>query len=125
MSNAQRLYLQQRIEVKLSRDTVNLRKSVGHLSLLKRLQPLLNDMDQDFLEDPHAIKRASREGTAWLAVERHAILKTFETRLQVLFSMRFDIDRFAELTRRDGLPHTLPQVKLLNVFKQCDTIIEE
>ena len=37
MSNAQRLYLQHRIMVKLSRDIDNLRRSVGHLSLLRRL----------------------------------------------------------------------------------------
>lgn len=125
MSNAQRLYLQQRIKVKLSRDAVNLRKSVGHLSLLKRLQPLLDDMDRDFLEDPLAIERATREGTDWLTVGRQDILRTFETRLQLLFSTHLDTDRFAELARRDGLPHSSPRTKILNVSKQCDTIIEE
>ncbi len=125
MSNAQRLYLQQRIGVKLSRDAANLRRTVGHLSLLKRLQPLLDDMDREFLETPLAVKHAVQEGTGWLAVERYVILRMFETRLRTLFSMQLDTDRFADLTRRRNLSYTLPQPNINEVFKQCDTITEE
>ena len=125
MSNAQRLYLQHRIGVKLSRDAANLRRTVGHLRLLKRLRPLLDDMDQDFLEIPLAVKRAVQEGTGWLAVERYVILRTFETRLQTLFSTPSDTDRFADLTQQRDVPHTLLQPNVERVFKLCDTIAEE
>ncbi len=61
MSNAQRIYLKQRILSKLSHAEGDLRRSVGHRSLLRRLRPLLEDMDRELFEVPLALSRAMNE----------------------------------------------------------------
>lgn len=121
MSNAQRLYLQQRILFKISQAEEDLRRSIGHQSLLRRLQPLVEDMDRDFNDSPLAVNRAMKEGTSWWAADRHERLKTFEDRLMTLFSTRFEVARFIDQTRRD----TSPQPKLVDAFNQYETIVEE
>ena len=82
-------------------------------------------MDEDFLWDSLAIKRATKEGTGWLAVERYMILKTFETRLRILFSTHSDSERFASLTRQSNLPHSFLQVRVRGMSRELDTIMEE
>jgi len=61
MSNAQRLYLEQRILFKLSLVEENLRRSIDHLDLLRRLQSLMKNMNQDLRENSLADSRAMKE----------------------------------------------------------------
>ena len=61
MSNAQRLYLEQRILFKLSLVEENLRRSIDHLDLLRRLQSLMKNMNRDLRENSLADSRAMKE----------------------------------------------------------------
>ena len=47
-------------------------------AFLRRLQPLLEDMDRDLFEMPLALSRAMKEKSRWLAFDRSERLKTFE-----------------------------------------------
>ncbi len=61
MSNAQRLYLKQRILFKLSLVEENLQRSIDHLDLLRQLQSLIKNMNQDLRENSLINSRAMKE----------------------------------------------------------------
>lgn len=61
MSNAQRLYLEQRILFKLSLAEENLRRSIDHLDLLRQLQSLVKNMNRDLRENSLIDSRAMKE----------------------------------------------------------------
>ena len=109
MSNAQRFYLHRRILEKLSETEEDPRKSAGHQLLLLRIQPLLDDLHRDMQYNSQAIERMLDEGTS---TSRSSWLETFERRLWILFSTRFDMAQFQERTERDicSLCSTLERV---------------
>jgi len=61
MFNAQRLYLEQRILFKLSLVEENLQRSIDHLNLLRRLQSLMKNMNQDLRENSLINSQAMKE----------------------------------------------------------------
>ena len=101
MSNAQRFYLHHRILKKLSNSEEDPRKSVGHQLLLLRIQPLIDDMHRDLRHNSRALERMLEEGRT---TSQSSWLKTFESRLWILFSTRFDTTIFLERTERDFCP---------------------
>jgi len=120
MSNAQRLYLHRLIQRKLTTEE-DLRKRVAHQALFKRLQPLLDDTQQDFLRCSAAVERAQREAQLWVRGGGRERLKKFEERLFTLFGTRFDTGVFSRLIRRDNLPWRKPT----SFFPSYDTVEEE
>ena len=97
MSNAQVLYLQNRITKKLCQDGDCLQRLVAHQNLHTRLPVLATDADGKLLRSREVLDQTMKEARNLLKVGQYERMRAFEDRI----SMRFDIKRFADLSLED------------------------
>lgn len=121
MFNAQRLYLKQRILFKLSLVEENLQRSIDHLNLLRRLQSLMKNMNQDLRENSLINSQAMKEKIEWIALNKSDRLKTFKHCLMSLFFICFNASIFENQTQRD----TFLWFRLERDFEQHEMIAEK